>query len=36
MRGIKIGQKKGKGSSMQAMSVFEMAGKKGMNDAEFG
>jgi hypothetical protein len=36
MRGIKIGQKQGKGKSMQAMSVFEMSGKKKMNDGEFG
>ena len=28
MRGMKVGQQKGKGASMQAMSVFEMAGKK--------
>ena len=34
MRGMKIGQQKGKGKSMDAMSVFEMSGKK--NDAEKG
>ena len=40
MRGMKVGQQKGKGASMQAMSVFEMAGKKaesgqGLADASF-
>lgn len=28
MRGMKIGQQKGKGKAMDAMSVFEMSGKK--------
>jgi hypothetical protein len=28
MRGMKIGQQKGKGKSMDAMSVFEMSSKK--------
>ena len=36
MRGIKIGQKKGKGQSMESMSVFEMSGKKKMNADEIG
>ena len=40
MRGMKVGQQKGKGASMQAMSVFEMAGKKaesgqGLAEASF-
>ena len=36
MRGIKIGQNKGGGKASEGMAVFEMAGKKKMNDAELG
>ena len=36
MRGMKIGQQKGMGQSMDALSVFEMAGKKNMNKDELG
>ena len=29
MRGMKVGQQKGKGAQMNAMSVFEQSAKKG-------
>ena len=36
MRGMKIGQQKGVGKSMDGMAMFEMAGKKAGKDAELG
>ena len=36
MRGMKIGQQKGMGKSMDAMAVFEMTGKKNPNMDELG
>ena len=35
MRGMKVGQQKGKGTSMEAMNVFEQSGSK-KSDAEHG